>query len=154
MRAAPAFQVSLRRFGVWQGAVLALAGLAIGTMLAWWFTREHPIEPLAWAEGAVSLPAVVALAASAVRVPAATLRWDGRAWHHGSGAGEPTTGDLSVAIDLGRWMLLCFTPAAPAGARRVWLPVQRSGLESQWHALRCTVHTPRAAPGSDAGGGP
>jgi hypothetical protein len=153
MRAAPAFQVSLRRFGVWQGAVLALAGLAIAATLAWLLTGEHPIEPFAWAASALSVLAVAALAGSAVRVPAATLRWDGRGWHHGSGAGEPTMGDLSVAIDLGRWMLLRFTPTAPAGAPLVWLPVQRMGLEPHWHALRCTVHSPRPAPGDDAAGG-
>jgi hypothetical protein len=40
-------------------------------------------------------------------------------------------------------MLLRFTPDAPA--RMTWLPVQRRGLEAQWHALRCAVYSPRPA---------
>jgi hypothetical protein len=33
--------------------------------------------------------------------------------------------------------------------RATWLPVQRRGIERQWHALRCSVHSPHAAPGHD-----
>ena len=153
MRAAPAFQVSLRRFGVWRGAVLTLAALAMATMAAWLITQERPIEIVAWVATGLSIAAVAGLAARAVRVPPVDLGWDGRAWFVGPGPDESSPGDLHVAIDLGRWMLLRFTPAAPTGARPIWLPVQRLGIESQWHALRCTVYSPRPAPRDDATGG-
>ena len=29
--------------------------------------------------------------------------------------------------------------------RMIWLPVQRRGLEPQWHGLRCAVYSPRPA---------
>jgi hypothetical protein len=50
-------------------------------------------------------------------------------------------GNVAVVIDLGPWMLLRFTADAPP--RTTWLPVQRRGLEAQWHALRCAVYSPR-----------
>ena len=153
MRAAPAFQVSLRRFGVWRGAVLALAALAMATMAAWLFTHERPIEIVAWAATTASIAAIGGLAAWAVRVPPIELSWDGQAWFVGRASNQPAPGDLRVAIDLGRWMLLRFTPAVSTGARAVWVPVQRLGLESQWHALRCSVYSPRPVPREDPAGG-
>jgi hypothetical protein len=153
MRAAPAFQVSLRRFGVWRGAVLTLAALAMATMAAWLFTQERPIGIVTWLVTGSSIAAVAVLAARTVRVPPVDLGWDGRTWSVGPSPDESSPGDLHVAIDLGRWMLLRFNPAAPAGAPAIWLPVQRLGLESQWHALRCSVYSPRPLPGDDATGG-
>ena len=87
---------------------------------------------------AVGALAVSACAVSLWHVPAQSLRWDGRAWQLDAAAGE-----LSVAIDLGPWMLLRFKPERRA--RASWLPVQRAGLETQWHALRCAVYSPRPA---------
>jgi hypothetical protein len=153
MRAAPEFQVCLHRFGVWRGAVLVLAGLTVATTIAWLATRERPIETEVWVGSLLSMVAAVALTTSVVRTPPATLRWDGRAWHLGSTPGDLSPGELEIAIDLGRWMLLRFTPAASAGARVVWLPVQRKGMESQWHELRCSVHAPRIAADDDPTGG-
>ena len=50
---------------------------------------------------------------------------------------------MTVAIDLGSFLLLSLV-GADAGACRSgrWLPVQRRGLELQWHALRCAVYSP------------
>ena len=36
------------------------------------------------------------------------------------------------------------------GCRVTWLPVQRRGLESQWHALRCAVYSARSSTGHPA----
>ena len=85
---------------------------------------------------AVGALAVSACAVSLWHVPAQSLRWDGRAWQLDAAAGE-----LSVAIDLGPWMLLCFMPEGRG--RCSWLPIQRRGLEAHWHALRCAVYSPR-----------
>jgi hypothetical protein len=82
--------------------------------------------------------AMLACAFSLWRVPVQSLRWDGGAWQL-----DGMPGDLKAAIDLGPWMLLMFTPALPG--RTSWLPVQRRGLETQWHALRCAVYSPRPA---------
>ena len=151
MRAAPPCQFLLQRFGVWRGAVLLLAALGVATMTAWLITRESPLILPTSVAAAIALVLLVALVASLAKTPAVDLRWDGRAWHLGPASGEPVAGELSVAIDLGPWMLLRFSPAAPdARPRVVWLPVQRLGLESQWHALRCAVYSPRPAPAEDA----
>jgi hypothetical protein len=145
MRAAPAFQVSLLRFGVWRGAVFCVCALDVAVTVAWLIARETPLLSTTCA---LSLSASAALTASgllAANPQAVDLRWDGRAWHLGPAAGEPVAGKLSVAIDLGPWMLLRFAPALPQ-THATWLPVQRRGLESQWHALRCAVYSPRPAP--------
>jgi hypothetical protein len=78
-------------------------------------------------------------------------------------------GDIAVVVDLGAWMLLRFDPlplqlnleAAHArthvksffprldrrlASRRLWLPLQRVGLEPQWHALRCALYSRASTP--------
>jgi hypothetical protein len=40
-------------------------------------------------------------------------------------------------------MLLRFVDESPR-TRTTWIPVQRAGIEGDWHALRCAVHAPRA----------
>jgi hypothetical protein len=149
MRAAPAFQVSLHRFGFWRGAVIALAAVAAAALTAWLTTGEAPIGMAGGFGAATALAAILALTASLLRVPACDLRWNGSTWTLARKGAEPVTGALLVAVDLGGWMLLRFIPARPA-TLGVWLPVQRRGLESQWHALRCSVYAPQPAPGDEA----
>jgi len=81
---------------------------------------------------------MLACAVSLWRVPAQSLHWDGQVWQL-----DGVPGELTAAIDIGPWMLLKFTPEMPG--RTSWLPVQRRGLETQWHALRCAVYSPRPA---------
>ncbi len=136
MRASPACQVSLQRFGAWRMAVCSLALTGVAALAGWLLGRESPVSA-GWMMlvTAVALT-MLALAVSLWRVPAQSLRWDGQAWQL-----DAIPGGLSVAIDLGPWMLLRFMPKA--GGRARWLPVQRCGLEAQWHALRCAVYAPR-----------
>ena len=138
MRASPACQVSLRRFGVWRAAVLGLSLLGVACVAAWLLQREVAPSTLVVAATAAAASLLAALVASLWRMPAVDLRWDGQVWHL-----DAVSGDLAAVIDLGPWMLLRFTPDAPA--RMTWLPVQRRGLEAQWHALRCAVYSPRPA---------
>ena len=87
------------------------------------------------------------------------MRWDGQRWHlalaqasaHSHG-GEPAAGQLAVAIDLGGWLLLRFAAEAVAATRprAAWIPLQRRGLEGEWHAIRGTLHSPRPAPAAAA----
>jgi hypothetical protein len=101
---------------------------------------------------------LLAAGASPLRCAGTSLRWDTRQWHLGPASttgDEPHSGRLAVAIDLGAWMLLRFQPDGAAGKRRsIWLPVQRRGLETQWHALRCAVYSARPAEGHEAGSRP
>jgi ABC-type nickel/cobalt efflux system permease component RcnA len=108
----------------------------VASVIGWLTSREEALSALlASAIGLVAVTLAL-LVASLWRAPAADLRWDGQAWQLGS-----MTGNVAVVIDLGPWMLLRFTADAPP--RTTWLPVQRRGLEAQWHALRCAVYSPR-----------
>jgi hypothetical protein len=156
MRASPPFQVSVTRFGTWRAGVVALT-LAAGVALGAWMASRDDLGHLFWAWGVAA--AALVLLASAIRLARTapvTLRWDSHERHLGppGPAGESeSAGHLAVAIDLGAWLLLRFRHATPAGrhCRFVWLPVQRRGLEAQWHGLRCAVYCSRPVSGNDAG---
>jgi hypothetical protein len=154
MRASPAFQVVLDRFGVWQVAVLASALAGGVVMLAWLASSLPSVSVASRCAAAVAALALLVLGARAARVAPVSLRWDGQHWHLGppeSAGHEPASGALHVALDFGPWMLLRFAPAESTWrTRATWLPAQRRGLESRWHALRCAVYSPRPQPGADA----
>ncbi len=157
MRAAPAFQISLRRAGVWRVAIFTVAALGLGALTTWLVTHERPVHPVLMI-GVVALgAAVIAFGARVARVPAVDLRFDGRCWYLGESA-EPSNradavvGNLHIAIDFGAWMLLRFVPVSTSSdvrRRAIWLPAQRWGAENQWHALRVSVYAPRHAPAED-----
>ena len=137
---------------------MALAGCVV-LALSLWFLGQPVV--LHWGRAAVlGLVAVatLGLGASLLSARPVSLRWDEQRWHLGpadSVGHEPVAGTLAVALDLGSWMLLRFQ--ADASGRRAavaWLPAQRRGLESQWHALRCAVYSPRPAPDADAAANP
>ncbi|MBA3596093.1 MAG: hypothetical protein H0W40_01750 [Methylibium sp.] len=74
------------------------------------------------------------------------MRWDGERWWLALPAGSAEmAGDLTVAMDLGAWLLLQFRaePDTVARPHRRWLPLQRAGLQAHWHALRCALYSPR-----------
>jgi hypothetical protein len=153
MRASPAFQVVLDRFGVWRALVLAATLTGMGVMAVWLVSQPPSLPAVVRACLAIAALVLLLLGASAARVRPVSVRWDGQLWHLGppeSSGHEPESGDLRVVLDLGPWMLLRFGPAGSTWRHRAtWLPVQRRGLESQWHALRCAVHSPRPQPGAD-----
>jgi len=162
MRASPTFQCVLNRFGIWRTAVAVVAAAGVVVLLTWLATRSEPTPPLGLAVWFGAMLAVPALAASLMRQPAVSLRWDGQQWwlarlarSSRAAAAAPvdaTAGEVDVALDLGAWMLLRFRPVPAALRTRParWLPVQRRGLEAQWHALRCAVYSPRPAPAREA----
>jgi hypothetical protein len=158
MRASPAFQFVLSRFALWHAAVAGLAALAAATLIAWLATRTQPVPPLGLLAWGAALVAVAVLAIGSMRVPALVLRWDGRSWWLARPRREADAlaGEVSVALDLGGFLLLRFVALSPVAGRRTarWLPVQRRGLEPHWHALRCAVYSPRPAPARDAAGQP
>ena len=152
MRASPPIEVALHRFGVWRGALFALACATTSVIAAWIVLSREQQHFMVVLGVAVAALAVVAMVAAAASTKPVLLRWDGARWQltpreHRSG--EPATGRLTVAIDVGFWMLLRFDADIPARRRRAtWLPVQRRGLEAQWHGLRCAVFSPLPAAGA------
>jgi hypothetical protein len=140
MRAAPALQLTLERFSAWRTSVALLCAAAAASIAAW-------LQAGPWTAVAAALAAGVSLPLTR-RVPC-RLSWDGERWRLGA-AGAPLDelpcGTLRVMIDVGGFLLLRFEAE---GARAMqWLPVQRSGLEASWHALRCAVYSPRPAASS------
>ena len=152
MHGSPPCAVTVARFGAWRAAVAALALAALASLVAW--LLGSPLGEGAWVRAGVAVAAIatLALAASLWRQPSARLRWDGLAWTVASPASaEPVSGRLEVAIDLGSVLLLRFTPAGRSGPAAVrWVPVGRAGLEHEWHAFRCAVHSPQPGAGSAA----
>jgi hypothetical protein len=92
----------------------------------------------------------IGLGFSLVRIEAGALMCADGAWSYASDAGLRRCGTLEVAMDLGSFLLLRLVDER---RRSAWLPVQRRGLEAQWHALRCAVYAPapRAAGEPTAG---
>jgi hypothetical protein len=158
MRDSLTCDVELRRFGVWRAGVGVLAISALATLAAWAMSGSGSRPALQQLGAALAALAVICLAMALSRVEAGRLRRDGGRWRFmpaRADASAPEEGEIVVALDLGSFMLLSF---APRGARdrraRRWLPVQRRGLEHDWHALRCAVYSPPAAPGDVPGAAP
>jgi len=149
MPTSPSFEMTVRHFGVWTAVAASLAVGAAASLVAWWQQQPEalPAQTLA---GGLAL-ACLGVALHAMRqIGPLCLRWDGQRWSAEPPHGAPAEVDLTVAIDLGAWMLLRLrrTGAGPRRAWRVaWLPVQRRGHEAHWHALRCAVYSPRPASG-------
>jgi hypothetical protein len=146
MRAAPVFQISLHHFGVWRFAIYFLSVLSNLVFATWLWMHEAFAQPLAWGVFVLMMVLTGLLARTLLHNPALGLRWDGQAWHVGqwpAASDSWTPGSMQVMLDLGFWMLLRFTPSAWApDAAPQWLPVQRLGLEAQWHGLRCSLYSP------------
>jgi hypothetical protein len=150
MPAPAAVSIVLGRFGVWRfgtGLLLLLAS----TALAAWSWAGTAFDVRAFAAAAVACLAIAAAAWSTRTTGPVLLRWDGRQWFVGPGmvpGADSGATDVSVALDLGGWMLLRLRPTSAARWRAtVWLPAQQLGHEAHWHAFRCAVYSPRPAPG-------
>jgi hypothetical protein len=142
MRESVFFELRLRRFGVWQGAVWLAAGAAIAAVAAWaltMFDSEQSGRALVIAVAAGLSLATIALAISLVLVEGGLLTGSEGVWTFLSETGSRRTGTLEVSMDLGAFMLLRLVERQRTIA---WLPVQRRGVETQWHALRCAVYSP------------
>ena len=154
MRAAPAVHVAVTRFGLWRAAWGMSTVLGALTIAAWW-PGQPDITLAIRVFGWVGVAAILVSAALQARaIDPFELHWTGQVWVLTRGQSRlpsPMTGDLTVAIDLGPWMLLRFrAAAAPRWARPLWLPVQRRGVEPLWHALRCALNSPPSTVGDAA----
>jgi hypothetical protein len=135
MRAAPPIIVTIARFGVWRGFVAGLCAVAAAVFAAWVLLRLELAAPLAPALLAGALAGGLSMLLS--RRQPMQLGWDGQTWSL-----DGLSHTLEPAIDAGAWMLLRLRPLG-LRAPTVWLPVQRYGLETAWHALRAAVYSPR-----------
>ncbi|MEO8310562.1 MAG: hypothetical protein ABI520_05265 [Caldimonas sp.] len=146
MRESVFSEVRLRRFDVWRAALAVVAAIAIATLAAWAMAMldsqsnsgRASVVALAIVLGA----GTAAIAVSLARAQPGLLACREGVWTFAPDAGAVRTGALEVAIDLGAFLLIRLGEGRRAS---VWLPVQRRGLESQWHALRCAVYGPPPA---------
>lgn len=149
MRESVFFELRLRRFGVWQGAVWLVAGAAIAAVVAWaltMFDSGQSGRALVISVAAGLSVATIALAISLVLVERGLLTRSEGVWTFLSETGARRIGTLEVSMDLGAFMLLRLVERQRTIA---WLPVQRRGVEAQWHAVRCAVYSPpRFSPGA------
>lgn len=111
--------------------------------------------------------AVAGLGWRRLRSPAVQLSWDGSAWRlapaetcnprqSADAAGAPgrdaidaPSGTLTVAIDLGRWMLLRWQPEA---GRSRWIAAAAGEAGPAWHALRVAAFGTAGATGPEQDG--
>ena len=142
MRERVFFELRLSRFGVWRVAIWLVAGAAIAAVAAWTLAMldSQPVtgRGLVMAVGGALLLGTTGLAISLARVEGGLLTCSDGLWTFVPDS-HARTGTLEVAVDLGAFLLLRLVEQ-----RRpiVWLPVQRRGVESQWHALRCAAYSP------------
>ena len=154
MRASPAFHITLECFGAWRSALLTLMFVAAAALGSWCFA-DDPQRPFAvTAALAIVSLGISGACATSWRCPPMRVRWDGQSWYLAPAAqrDEVRVLRLDVALDLGAWMLLRFEhDVAPDGRSVSWLPAQRWGHASQWHALRCAVYCARPSVRPEAG---
>ncbi len=151
MRGSPSCVIAVRRSGIWRCTVCVVAAASLASLVAW--VLLAPAGHGLAARIAVTLDgfAVLALGASLLRVQATGLQWDGSGWTFrdlGRSSTAPVAGELEIALDLGAFLLLRLTSRADSGRRSIrWIPVERRGLEREWHSFRCAVYSPRPAAG-------
>ena len=158
MRERPSLVVELRRFELWQAAVLAVAALSVAAMAAWGgLALSRHVD----GAGRIAIVAAVlaaislAVARSLGRGQAGRLAARDAVWTFSferDGIERIEEGELAVALDLGVFLLLVLTRIHGSNrlARR-WLPVQKRGLEADWHALRVAVFAPPRPAAAGAG---
>ena len=148
MRVSPTLQVTVCRYAAWHWSCAFCIGAALTSLAVWWALLAKPPSGVETALAAASV--VVGLVAlGRLRSPAVDLRWDSQRWWIDSPDAhlrEREVARVEAVIDFSFWMLLRVRlAAARPWAAVVWIPVQRRGLESQWHALRCAVYTSSAS---------
>ncbi|MDQ6638641.1 MAG: hypothetical protein M3Z15_03120 [Pseudomonadota bacterium] len=149
MRERVFFEVRLCRFEVWQTAVGVVAAVAVAAVAAWavaiFGSEAASGRALVVGMAGFLVLATLALALPLARVESGVLACRDDVWTFLPDVGPVRAGALEVAIDLGAFLLLRLGDRRRASA---WLPVQRRGLEGEWHALRCAVYSPPPVAGS------
>lgn len=77
----------------------------------------------------------------------ATVRWDGQWWHWGpldSVGQEPSSGQATLCIDLGFFILVRLQPLGLPIWHGIWWALERRQHRRDWHSLRCALQ-PRSS---------
>ena len=178
MRAAPPIDCPLADGRVERRLIAALHA-ATGAVLGAWLLAsvDAPIPPLGAAVGLLAAAVAAGLiglrlARRTLPVTSQRLRWDGQRWALFSASAATASlraasapavaqplGELSVALDLGPWLLLRLR--IDGGARR-WAVLRRQVAAAQWHGLQLALRAHggrwraelQAPPGAGQGGPP
>lgn len=150
-RSAPAVQVLITRIDCWRGFVIALVLAALISLTSWLFASSaqqfHPAALVVMIAGTVLASGYAVLT---LRTPATSLRWDGQHWYAGPAhlvGTEPWGVDVRIRIDLVNWMLLELRSDQVGFPRTMaWLAVQKVGIETDWHGLRCALFSGKTYP--------
>lgn len=149
MQAAPAVQVLVQRFTIWNGALFLIGAAAVAVCGAWFGLRNEEVSLRSAALMVSALLMGLAGLCGSIRRHPVRMRWDSQCWtlaESSRPSDEIAPCQAHVVIDAGAWLLLKFVPEGVLSRRSaLWLPVQRPGIEDQWHALRCALCSPRAA---------
>jgi 4-amino-4-deoxy-L-arabinose transferase-like glycosyltransferase len=143
------FEARLRRFGVWRVMVGVVAVAALAAVAAWtvamFDAQTSSGAVLVVGLAALLMLATIALSLSLLRNQGGLLACREGVWMFAADGGPVHSGPLVVAIDLGGFLLLRLGDGSRPG---IWLPVQRLGLQREWHALRCAVYSPPPVAGA------
>jgi len=124
---------------IWRGAIAVVLLVTGATVGAWCLTSGDVVA--ASMRACVAIGAIV-LGVCVVRLAASApvgLRWTGATWELLSTRnGEPVRGTATVALDFGAWLLIRFI--ADGSRRATWIPAERRGDPSSWHALRTALY--------------
>jgi hypothetical protein len=137
-RQAPPVDLICSGGGGWRAAQVLLHALAAAVLAAWLVLQA------AWPAGAAAAATGVAALSGGVlgwrlgRPRSARLAWDGQVWR-----ADGTPGEVDVMIDLGRWRLLRFRPAAGGAA---WLPVPDAEAGPARNVLLAVLHARAVLP--------
>jgi hypothetical protein len=149
MRAAPAFELTLRLSATERGLLALLAAAVAAALAAWGWSH---VDAAAGPAGRGTWPwfAVVSVAAavgawfgwSSARLESRTLRWHQGRWTW-SADGIEYEGTVQPKLDFGSWLLL--TLRSPQGAL-CWTTVGRQRAGVAWHPLRAALFAPGRIP--------
>jgi hypothetical protein len=145
MRAAPAFELTLR-LSTTERALLALLAAAVAAALAAWLWSHVDAAARPTGRGLwpwfVVVPGAAAVGGwmgwSAAHPESRTLRWHQHRWTWTAG-GIEHEGTVQPKLDLGSWLLL--TLRSQQGALR-WATVGRHRAGVAWHPLRAALFAP------------
>lgn len=132
----------------WRGVQAALIIVATAAWLTWIATLAAQGDAAApWWLLPVGLP--IFAAARWHAEAAGRLRLDAGGWcfEDPDRRIDRETGELAVALDLGRWMLIRWGASASGGPRKCrWFALSHDDMPRHWQAFRRAVYSPRPSP--------
>lgn len=149
MRAAAPIRLQIVPDRGWGIAVAGLGALAALSPVTWLAVAHD--RPAAMATAAALLAAAAGAWAARrwLRHDCGELAWSGAGWQwRGHRDAQPTPVQLSVALDLGPWMLLRLRRPARGGT--AWLAVSQRTAAAAWAPWRAAVYS-RAPPAPRGG---